>query len=415
MGWILGAIKILFLLGLLITIHELGHFLVAKFFKVKIDKFAIGFGPKILKKQKGETEYTVRAIPFGGFVQMEGEEEHSDNERAFNNKPVWQRMLIIVAGATVNIIFALILYFGLSFSSDLFISSKVNEVLPGTAAESAGLQKDDEIIKVNGEKIYDKFGIDRVMASNKGEEVTVTLKREKEIQEVMFVPDKTTYATIGISISEENVIQSVTDPKLQEEEIILPGDVIYSVNGKVDLTASEVAEEIGDTVAGNLNLELNRNGENVAVEVEPTIVNRYTIGITCLQVPPTFGNKVYYGLHDTAYYLTATLEGIGSLFTGKAENVQLMGPVGIAQSVGKEQPLPQYIYWMSAISLSLGIFNLFPIPGLDGGKFLFLIIEAIRKKPMQQKHEAALQLIGFSLLLILSIGVTIMDIGRIFG
>ena len=134
MTWILGIIKIVVLLGTLITIHELGHFLVARLCKVKVLKFAIGFGPKIFTKTTSKTEYTLRLIPFGGFVQMEGEEERSEDEDAFNKKPIWQRILIVAAGATVNIVFALIIYFVIVSNTNLYQSSILTNVEPDSFA-----------------------------------------------------------------------------------------------------------------------------------------------------------------------------------------------------------------------------------------------------------------------------------------
>ena len=152
MGFIWGAIKIIIVLGTLITIHELGHFLVAKACNVKVHKFSIGFGKKLFCKQKGETEYTIRLFPFGGFVQLEGEDERSDDPRAFNNKPIWQRMLIIVAGATVNIVFALSLYCGVCLVDNTYVTTTLLDVAEDTAIYRAGIRPNDTIKAINGKK-----------------------------------------------------------------------------------------------------------------------------------------------------------------------------------------------------------------------------------------------------------------------
>ena len=243
LGIILSAIKIIFLLGFLIFIHEGGHFITAKLCNIKVNQFAIGFGPQIISKEKGETKYALRAIPLGGFVSMEGEEESSSDERAFNKASILKRILIVAAGAMVNIIFGLIVYFFLA--------------------------------------------------------------------------------------------------------IIISGN----------------------------------------------------FGVAC---------KATWGFSG------ALVESVKMLFTGQVGADDLTGPVGISELVSKTSGIKEYLYVMSVISVSLGITNLLPIPALDGGKILLLIIEGIRRKPVSDKIQIQLQLIGFSIIIGLSIFVTYNDIIRIF-
>lgn len=250
-GFIISTIKIIFLLGFLILIHESGHFLVAKLCKVKVNEFAIGFGPTIWSKQGRETKYALRLVPLGGFVSMEGEEEASDAEGSFSKASIPKRMLIVIAGATVNIIFGLIVYFIL-------------------------------------------------------------------------------------------------------------------------MTA-------------------------IAKPVENTI-----------------SNHIYYGLTQTAEFCVATLDGIKSLIINGLDVNQMMGIVGISDVVVSTNGFKEFIYILSIVSVSLGVTNLLPIPALDGGKLVVLIIEAIRKKPLKQETEASINLLGFSILIALSIYVTYNDILRIF-
>lgn len=243
LGIILSAIKIIFLLGFLIFIHEGGHFITAKLCNIKVNQFAIGFGPEIISKEKGETKYALRAIPLGGFVSMEGEEESSSDERAFNKASILKRILIVIAGAMVNIIFGLIVYFLLAII----------------------------------------------------------------------------------------------------------------ISGKFDAAC-----------------------------------------------------KATWGFSE------ALVESVKMLFTGQVGADDLTGPVGISELVSKTSGIKEYLYVMSVISVSLGITNLLPIPALDGGKILLLIIEGIRRKPVSDKIQIQLQLIGFSIIIGLSIFVTYNDIIKIF-
>lgn len=239
---IIGFLKIIFSLGFLIIIHELGHFLVAKLFDVKIKQFAIGFGPTIWKKQGKETAFELKAIPLGGFVNMLGEEEPVEDERAYNKKSIPKKICILLAGGAVNIIFGLL-----------------------------------------------------------------------------------------------------------------------------------VCTIIASTILGLKN-----------------------------------------GIHFTGRLIISTFEGIGKLFTAKVQQEELVGIVGISNMVVKTNGLQDFLYLLSIISLSLGVTNLLPFPPLDGGKILLLIIEAIRRKPINQNIEIGVQLIGFLLLISLSILVTCNDVMRLF-
>lgn len=243
MGFIFSALKIIFLLGFLILIHEGGHFLVAKFCKVKVNQFAIGFGPEIFSKRKGETKYAIRLIPLGGFVSMEGEEEASEKEGAFNKASIPKRIAIVAAGAAVNIVFGLLVYFILVLS------------------------------------IYGSF---------------------------------------------KTAFDATTD------------------------------------------------------------------------------------------FSFALVDSVKMIFTGKVGADDLTGPVGISELVSKTSSFQEYVYILAVISVSLGVTNLLPIPALDGGKIVLLIIEAIRGKPLKEKMEIQLQLLGFSIIIALSIFVTYQDIIRIF-
>ena len=253
-SFLINAMKIIFLLGFLVLIHEGGHFLVAKLCKVKVNEFAIGFGKVLLQKQGKETKYSRRMIPLGGFCSMEGEEEEPNAPGSFSKASVWKRMAIVVAGATVNILFGILVYFIL-------------------------------------------------------------------------------VATVGIQF---------VDPAK-------------------------------DTIA----------------------------------------NRIYYGAQGTGQFITAIFDSIKTLFSGGLKTDQMVGIVGISEVVVKTNGIINYLNLLAVISVSLGVTNLLPIPALDGGKLLILLIEVIRRKPMKIETEAKIQLIGFSILIALSLFVTYNDILRI--
>ena len=188
-AFLISAIKIIILLGVLITIHELGHFIVAKWCNVKVNEFAIGFGPKIWQKEGKETKYTLRLIPLGGYNSLEGEEGDSQDDRAFSNASILKRIAIVIAGATVNIIFAIVLYFTLaSLLEDVYISNEIDSVIDGYPAQMIGLQQGDKIIQINDNNIKDNIDLNKSINKSNGEEVKIKVERNGKILEYSVKP-----------------------------------------------------------------------------------------------------------------------------------------------------------------------------------------------------------------------------------
>ena len=337
-GFLISAIKIIFLLGFLILIHESGHFLVAKLCKVKVNEFAIGFGPTILKKQCAETKYALRLIPLGGFVSMEGEEEASDAEGSFSKASIPKRIAIVVAGATVNIVFGIIVYFILMASTGVTITNEISAILDGYNSQTSGLEVNDKVIEIDGKIIKTRNDVTRILTQGNGEE---------------------------------------------------------------------------------LKLKVDRSGEIIDINLKPTLketngTSSYYLGVTFKPVENTFANHIYYGFVETAKFSTSIIDSLKSLISGGIQTDQMMGIVGISDVVASTNSFKEFIYILALVSVSLGVTNLLPIPALDGGKLIILIIEAIRKKPLKQEIEASINLLGFSILIALSIYVTYNDILRIF-
>ena len=336
---LLIAIKIIILLGFLIFIHELGHFTVAKLCKVKVNEFSIGFGPTIWKKQGKETKYAIRLIPLGGFVSMEGEEEQSENEGSFSKASIPKRIAIVVAGATVNVIFGVCIYFILAVTSGPYLSNEIDATIDNYAAKEAGLQSGDKIIEVNGKEINSKHDLDKSMKNNSGENVEIKIQRGDET----------------------------------EKYSIKPTEVTFENNFK-----------------------------------------KYYLGINMKYASDNFANRCINGVMQTNEFISQIGENLKQLFTGKVGIDQMTGPVGISEAVAKTNGFREFLQMMALISISLGVTNLLPVPALDGGKILILIIEAIRRKPMKQETELGIQMLGFALLIGLSVVITYNDILRIF-
>ena len=417
MGFIWGAIKIIIVLGTLITIHELGHFLVAKACNVKVHKFSIGFGKKLFCKQKGETEYTIRLFPFGGFVQLEGEDERSDDPRAFNNKPIWQRMLIIVAGATVNIVFALAVYCGVCLVDNTYITTTLVEVAEDTAIYKAGIRAGDTIKAINGKKTVTANHVQELITKENPNGMVFLIERDGQEQEIMANIPMKEIGLLGVVFdSENNIIKSVEKNSAAEKAKLLPGYKIISINESENLRI----EEYIDIIRDNPNKEMKFVFEDTEGDIKDYLLTPSSYEIKDFDVEyerkedANIFENLYYAIDETGYYFNANIMAMIQMFTGKMENVQVMGPVGIAQEISSTEKLTNLFLLMSAISLSLGIFNLLPVPALDGGKFLILLIELIRRKPMKEKTEITIQLIGFALLITVALIVTVGDIIKLF-
>ena len=422
-GILIVAIKIIVLLGFLIFIHELGHFTVAKLCKVKVNEFAIGFGPTIWKKQGKETKYALRLIPLGGFVSMEGEDEESNEEGSFSKASIPKRMAIVVAGATVNIIFAVIVYFILVSTSGTFISNEIDNTIEGYAAKEAGLESGDRIVKINDEEIKSKYDLDEVMDKNNGEEVKIEVERNGELIDFNIKPTEVKSKVTGIYLDDEAKIITMDKGSSAEKAGIENNDEILKINGQdVNGSSDKVIEILNQEQMENTNEDNNepikitvkRGTAEVTLDLVPEIVSNYYLGINMKYAKDSLINRCINGWMETKVFVFSIFDNLKQLFTGNVGLDQMMGPVGISEVVANTNGFREFIEMMSLISLSLGVTNLLPIPALDGGKLLILLIELVRRKPLKQQTEINIQLIGFAILIGIFLMVTYNDILRIF-
>lgn len=414
-SFLISAIKIVILLGVLITIHELGHFLMAKFCKVKVNEFAIGFGPTIWKKQGKETKYSLRLIPLGGFNSMEGEEEQSEHERSFSKASISKRIAIVLAGATVNILFAIIIYFTIAALSGTYISNQIGETINGYVAQEIGLQPGDKIIEGNGKTIKSKKDLDKVLTKSEGKEIVTKIERNGEILEYKIKPSEIKSKITGIYLDENCKIVTVQKGSPSERQGVEANDIVLKVNHVEVKENTKVAlEEIAKSDKETIKFTLKRGEEELEIELVPDYESSYILGVNLTQAEDTWMNRWINGGMQTQEFLVSVIDNLKQLFTGNVGMDQMMGPVGISEVVAKTNGGKEFFEMMALISLSLGVTNLLPIPALDGGKILILLLEAIRRKPMKQKTEVNIQLLGFAILIALSILVTYQDILRIF-
>ena len=417
-SFLITALKIIFVLGFLILIHEAGHFFVARLCKVTVNEFSIGFGPVIWKKQGKQTKYTLRLIPLGGFVNLEGEEERSENEGSFSKASIPKRMAIIVAGGLVNIVFALIVYFTLMMSLNNHTSLVVESTIEDYAAQISGIEQGDKIIKINDKKVRTKSDIDKIMEETNGGEMKITLQKNDTQQEIQLTPTKQEYKNTGIylkaiSSGETTKIITVEAGSVAEKQGIQANDEILKINGKEVKNQTEIVEIINEQENEELMFTIKRGNENIEIAIIPEIVYNYYLGVYFAKSEDTFANNIYFSFFETKDFAFSIFENLKMLFTGEVRVNQFMGPVGISEVVANTNELADFINILALISLSLGVTNLLPIPALDGGKFLLLVIEAIRRKKLSEKTEINIGLIGFAFLITLSLYITYNDILRI--
>ncbi len=418
-SFLITAIKFIFLLGFLVLIHEGGHFIVAKLCKVKVHDFAIGFGPIILKKKKGDTLYSLRLFPLGGFVRMEGEEKLSEDEGSFSKKSVPQRIAIVMAGATVNILFGLLVYFILVSSTSNYVSNKVETVESGYGAEISGILPNDEIIEINGKNIHLRSDMQEIMSSSNGEEVEVKFKRNDEIFTLNVLPTKKEAKSTGIYFSngkeeQSTKIVAVYPDSPAEKAGLKQNDIIIKVNGEYVENAPYKAVELTQNASeSEIEYTIIRNNSELNIKVTPNIINQYYLGVTFSPAEKSFVNNIKYGFWDTLDFSVSIVDNLKMLFSGKVSTDQLMGPIGISTLVADTNGIVEFIYLLALISLSLGVTNLIPIPPLDGWKVVLYIIEGIRKKPMNENLQIQIESLGFLFMILLSIYVAYNDILRI--
>lgn len=416
---LITILKIIFILGFLVLIHEGGHFLVAKLCKIKVNEFAIGFGPTIWKKQGKETKYALRLIPLGGFVNMVGEEERSDEEGSFSKASIPKRIAVVAAGGLVNIAFALIVYFVLMASVGNNIAPIIDNPMENTGAQIAGLQAGDKIIKINNKTIHYKTDLDEALAKCNGEDLTVEIERNGEKQTYTFAPREEKYNYTGIAIStsggDNTKIAAISPKSPASQQGLEVNDVILKINDvEVKDNAQKLIEEINKTQGQEIKFTIERGKEQKEILIIPEVHSDYYLGVYLQKAENNLGNNLYYAFWETGDFAFSIVDNLKLLFTGNVSIDQMMGPVGIGEVVAQTSGLTDFIYILALISISLGFTNLLPFPPLDGGKIVILLIEAIRRKPMKEKTEVTIQMVGFMLLIGLSIYVTYNDILRIF-
>ena len=328
--------------GIIIASHELGHFAFAKLFGVRVNQFAIGMGPAIWKKQKGETEYSLRLLPIGGFCAMEGEDGDSEDDRAFFKKKVWQRMIIVAAGAIVNLLLGLILVIGMLAQEDLIGTPQINQFYENASTQKTGLMENDYILEINGRHVFSQYDLGFLLSRDKDSNVDFIVRRDGEKVEVKNVHFDT-----------------------QKHE-----------DGK-----------------------------------ESMVYDFIIVGVS-----PSFLSVLRYGVMETISIGRIIWISLFDMVTGTYGFRDLSGPIGTVGMIAQvtqeaaRTDLTPILTILALITINIGIFNLLPIPALDGGRLFFLLIEGIFRKPINRKYEGWIHAVGLVLLVGLMLAISFSDI-----
>ena len=435
-------------LGVLILVHELGHFLMAKAAGVRVLTFSIGFGPPIVSFTKGETEYAVCWLPLGGYVKMAGEEpeelepgepEPEWEEGDFMAASLPRRFGIITAGPVMNLVLAVLIYFGIALvvGNTIVPTTEVGTVQPGSRAEEAGFQHGDVITAVDGKPvehwgeafgaIQDGIGTEHVVTVDRGDQrIDLTLPS--------FItgdgqPREGVEGFYGMRWPTGTRISSVSDTGAAAAAGLQTGDKIVSLGGRETGSWYELTRAIQDVDGEPTEMVWLRDGERMSAPVElqrsepdSTGAREWVLGIASdptdfemeVRHPGLFG-ALTQGVDQTWGNITLTVVIVERLITGRISAKTLGGPVMIAQVAGDQARggLGSLVMFMAFLSVQLGILNLLPIPVLDGGHLIFLGAEAIRGRPLPMRVRLIATQIGMALLLMLMIYVTFNDIVRI--
>lgn len=437
-------------LGILIAVHEFGHFWTARKCGVKVEKFSIGFGKAIWERTgKDGTQYTLAMIPLGGYVKMLDErvEDVPDElkEQAFNNRPLWQRSAIVAAGPLANFIFAIVAYWLVMMIGMPALKPVVGEVLPASIASQAGIEKGMELTEVSGIKTPDWQSVNLQFVSHIGDdEMTLTVKpdansaytveRQLDLSTWSFNPESdSSLRTLGIVPFSPAVtmnIAQVVEGSAAQKAGLLVGDEIIAINGQRKEQWKDVVETIRNNPQTTIILNVKRQNEDIELALTPDSQKQgdQMVGYAGLAPkvdpwPESYVFTLQYGpleaipaaLDKTWQIVTLTAQMVKKLITGDVAVQNLSGPISIAKGAGMTADfgLVYFLGFLALISVNLGIMNLLPLPVLDGGHLLFFAIEAVTRRPVSERIQEVGYRLGTAIIVVLMVVALFNDFSRL--
>ena len=427
---LLNILVAIIIFSVIVVFHELGHFLLAKKNGIEVTEFSLGMGPRLLSTVKGNTRYSLKLFPIGGSCMMVGEDGEEDGPGSFGHASVWGRISVVAAGPIFNFILAFV--FALVITSVMgYDPPKVLSVEENSPAEEAGLQVGDIITSFQGKPI--SIGRDISLYESlygmQQDQIKMTVKRDGKKIYLNFKAASEKKYMLGFSYvpdGEPEITEVFVDGAMMKAGV-LAGDVITAVDGTKVSTGEELQTYLGEHPLGEnaVTITVSRDGKEKEFTVQPTVRTQVSTGFVynLYREKTNFFGVLKYSAVEVRYWISSTIDSLGLLIKGTFRVNDLSGPVGIVDAIGSSVEEAksegtvvmwmQMFYWAILLSANLGVMNLLPLPALDGGRLVFLLIEAVTKKKVNPNIEGMIHFAGFVLLMALMVFVFMNDIKRL--
>lgn len=422
-----NILAFIFALGIIVFVHEFGHLILAKGFRVRVHTFSLGFGKRLWGFRRGETDYRVSLVPLGGYVKLGGEtpEEATGDEREFMSRPRWQRILVYVAGPAMNVILSIVLIalvfmagFGMPMLSDL--PPVVGIVLEGSPGDRAGLVSGDEIVSLNGNAVDQWQDVSNLIMDSPEQEIDVVYLRGGATASTVLVPDKDEKYEIGEAGLYARVVPRVTDVFADSPAAaagFAVGDRLRAVDGRPLGSSREFVDYVEGRSGTAIEIKVLRGEESLLLEVVPRGEDgqgRIGIGLTDLQrLPPL--EAVVQSARFNVDFVVRTFDLLGQIFTGQRQpQTVLSGPIEIAIISGEaaRRGVADLVLLIGMVSISIAVLNLLPIPILDGGHIFILFVESILRRDLSVRLKESFNFVGLVLIVLLMVMVLVFDVRR---
>ena len=422
----------LFVLGVLVFVHELGHFLAARRLGVRVLTFSLGFGPKLLKTKRGDTEYCISLIPLGGYVKMAGDSPDDPNRTGhpdeFLSRSKWERFQVLIMGPLMNIILAVVVMaVVLAQGAEVPVYEgqppTIGAIEPASPAERAGLRPGDLILTVAGDPVETWEELFLAIGTRPDRDVSVTLRRDGQTQSVTVQPtsdNRFEIGDIGVLPDIDPIVASVIAGEPAARAGLKAGDVVLAVDGKRMVTRTRRVELISSSGGRELDLTIRRDGQQMQIRATPEQRgDRALLGVYVTEPTRSFTpgplEAIGLSVQKNIEFSGLIFRTLGGLFVGDTSPRQLMGPVAIAQLSGESAAAGWIALFslMASISLNLGLLNLMPIPVLDGGHILIMAMEGVARRDFSYAVKEKMLMAGFAVLMMLMVTVIYNDLTRI--
>lgn len=427
---LLNILVAIIIFSVIVVFHELGHFLLAKKNGIEVTEFSLGMGPRLLSTVKGNTRYSLKLFPIGGSCMMVGEDGEEDGPGSFGHASVWGRISVVAAGPIFNFILAFV--FALVITSVMgYDRPKVLSVEENSPAKEAGLQEGDIITSFQGKHI--SIGRDISLYESlygmQQDQIKMTVKRDGKKIDLNFKAASEKKYMLGFSYvpdGEPEITEVFVDGAMMKAGV-LAGDVITAVDGTKVSTGEELQAYLEEHPLGEnaVTITVSRDGNEKEFTVQPTVRTQVSTGFVynLYREKTNFFGVLKYSAVEVRYWISSTIDSLGLLIKGTFRVNDLSGPVGIVDAIGSSVEEAksegavvmwmQMFYWAILLSANLGVMNLLPLPALDGGRLVFLLIEAVTKKKVNPNIEGMIHFAGFVLLMALMVFVFMNDLKRL--